>query len=224
MSNEEPNYYIPARPSEASRNVSLKSKVSNRGFLLNSTCLRWAGCESLLERDFLTILLAHPEAELFQEQPEPVTYVDAEGKTRTHTFDVLVFLKNGQRIAYDIKPEKLKVRSQIEATHRLIKKQHPNYAAKLVVRTDLEISRVHVRNAELILRSRTLWDEEAVEQLRQHLTSMHGVFRFAALVALFDCEADGFNAVLNLIDSQELKPVKRGPINDNTELEICKAA
>ncbi|MFN3132433.1 hypothetical protein [Roseibium sp.] len=224
MFNEDPNYYIPLAPSEACRKVGLGSNASNRGFLPNGTGHRWVGYESFLERDFLTILLQHPEAEFFQEQPETVTFIDAEGNARKHTFDVLVYLRNGQKIAYDIKPNKLVVRSQIEIHHSLIKVQHPNYADKFIVRTDLEISRDQVRNAELILRARTLWDDQAVEHLRQQIASMHGRFRFATLVALFDLQADGFNAVLNLIDSQELKPVTRGRINDNTELEICKAA
>ncbi|MBD1546244.1 hypothetical protein [Roseibium aggregatum] len=224
MSNEDSNYYIPAGPSWASRTITLKSSASSRGFLLNHTCHRWAGYESFLERDFLTILLAHPDAERFQEQPEPVTYVDADGKLRTHTFDVVVYLRNGRKVAYDIKPEKRRARSQIKAIQRLISKQHPNYADKYVVRTDRQISRDRVRNAELILRARTLWDGETIEELRRHLASMHGVFQFASLVALFNEEAVGFNAVLNLIDMQELKPVTRGLFNDNTELEICKAA
>lgn len=224
MSNDNPNYFVPAGASHASRKVSLKSSVSNRGFLLNTTCDRWAGSESTLETDFLSVALAHPKAVLIQEQPKPVIFFDKEGNRRTHTFDFHVQFRGGRTIAYDIKPEKRLVRSGIEADHRLIRQQHPTYADKIVVRTDRQISRVQVRNSTLIRRARQLRDEEAIEKLRQHLASMHGFFPFASLVALFDLEADGFNAVLNLIDMQELKPVTRRRPLEETELEICKAA
>ncbi len=224
MSNDNSKYTKSPCPSLASRKVALKSTASSRGFLLNQTCHRWAGYESTLERDLQTILLAHPDVMQFQEQPKPVPYVDADGKPRKHTFDLLIHLNDGQTVACDVKPLNRRKKSGIDEVHRLIKQQHPAYADKFIVRTDREISRDLVRNAELILRARNLWDEETIEELRRHLASMHGVFRFASLVALFDSQAAGFNAVLNLIDSQELKPVTRGRINDNTELEICKAA
>ncbi len=224
MSNDDPNYFIPARASLAWRKVGLKSSVSNRVFRTNHTKHRWAGSESTLENDFMTVALAHPKVELLQEQPKPVIFFDEEGNRRTHTFDFHILFRDGRTRTFDIKPEKRRARSGIEADHRLIRQQHPKYADKIVVRTDRQISRVQVRNSSLILRARTLRDEEAIEELRRHLSSMYGKFRFATLVALFDCEATGFNAVLNLIDSQELRPVTRGQPIEATELEICKAA
>ncbi|MBO6510710.1 MAG: hypothetical protein JJ979_19870 [Roseibium sp.] len=223
MSDDNSEYYKAPRASHASRTVTLKSSFSSRGFLWNHTSLSWAGYESTLERDFLTILNVRSDVKLWQEQPEPVTYVDDQGKRRKHTFDVSVHLFNGETVACDVKPQKRLVRSGIEEVHRLIRRQHPDYADKFLIRTDRHISRALVRNAELLLRARTLRDEDSIDELRRHLISMHGVYRLASLVALLNDQAAGFNAVLNLIDSRELKPVTRGSINDNIELEICKA-
>lgn len=224
MSNQEPIYYVPAAPSEASRTITLKSSASNRGFLLNHTCHRWIGYESALERDFLTVLLARPGVKNLQEQPGPVTYVDADGELRKHTLDVLVELDSGKKIACDVKANSRRESSGIDDVQRQVRDQNPGYADKFIVRTDREISRVQVRNAELIQRARTLWNEEAIEELRRHLASMHGFFPFASLVALLDDEAVGFNAVVNLIGTQELKPVTRRHRLEVTELEIRKAA
>jgi hypothetical protein len=223
MSNQEPNYYVPAAPSKASRTITLKSSASNRGFLLNHTCHRWVGYESTLERDFLTVLLARSDVRSLREQPEPVSYVDADGQTRKHTCDALVQLDSGKKIACDVKANSRRESSGIDDVQRRVRDQNPGYADKFIVRTDREISHVQVRNAELIQRARTLWDEEAIEELRRHLASMHGFYPFASLVALLDDEAVGFNAVLNLIDAQELNPVTRSRRLEATELEICKA-
>ncbi|EAV42773.1 hypothetical protein SIAM614_15552 [Stappia aggregata IAM 12614] len=224
MSNDNFNFFKSRKPSKRSRRGTLKSSASSRSFYPNDTLDSWAFCESTLERELLTIVLVHPSVVGVQEQPEAVTYIDDDGKERTHTFDFRIRLCDGRTIVVDVKADSRRLKSGIDEVHRLIQEQHPGYADKFIVRTDREISRDGVRNAELILRARTLWDEEAIEELRRHLASMHGVFRLASLVALFDSEAAGFNAVLNLIDAQELKPVTRGRINDNTELEICKAA
>ncbi|MES0881772.1 TnsA endonuclease N-terminal domain-containing protein [Roseibium sp. SCP14] len=224
MCNDNSNFFKPADASRASRRITLKSSVSSRGFIPNHTGNCWASYESTLERDFLTIVRALPDVKRVEEQPEPVTYVDGDGKRRKHTFDFVIYLTTGEKFACDIKPENRLARSGIKEVHHCIRKQRPNYADRFLVRTDRKISRVLVRNSELILRARNLKNEEAIGELRQHLATMHGVFRLAALVAHFSEEAIGFNAVLNLIDLQELKPVTRGPINDDTELQICLAA
>lgn len=224
MSNDNYNFFKSRKPSKRSREGTLKSSASSRSLYPNDTQNSRAFCESGLERGFLTMVLVHPDVVEVQEQPQAVTYIDEDGKVRTHTFDFLIRLRDGRTIAVDVKADGRRLKSGIDKVHRLIQKQHPGYADKFIVRTDREISRVRVRNAELILRARTLRNEETIEELRRHLASMHGVFRLDSLVALFNDEAAGFNAVLNLIDAQELKPVTRGRINDNTELEICKAA
>lgn len=102
MFDDNSEYYKAPRASHASRTVTLKSSFSSRGFLWNHTSLSWAGYESTLERDFLTILNVRSDVKLWQEQPEPVTYVDDQGKRRKHTFDVSVHLFNGETVACDV--------------------------------------------------------------------------------------------------------------------------
>jgi hypothetical protein len=54
---------------------------------------RLVASESSLERDFLVLLEFDPTVERYEEQPVRIDYVDAEGRRRTYTPDVLVYYR-----------------------------------------------------------------------------------------------------------------------------------
>jgi hypothetical protein len=61
------------------------------GVAANSKSEGKAMFESTLERDWLTLLQFSAEVESFEVQPVKIKWVDAEGKNRTYTPDVLVY-------------------------------------------------------------------------------------------------------------------------------------
>ena len=64
--------------------------------------------ESKREQEGLYLLLARPDVVDIWDQPPPVFYHDANGRKRSHTFDFLITLSSGKRIAIAVKPDALR--------------------------------------------------------------------------------------------------------------------
>lgn len=86
------------------------SKVKNTGRLSSSKNDRSAAFESLLERDFFTLLDFDLDVVKFHEQPVTIEYVGSTGEPRRYTPDVLVFFRQGSQrkrpepTLYEVKP------------------------------------------------------------------------------------------------------------------------
>jgi hypothetical protein len=65
---------------------------------------RMTGFESSLERDFLLLLDFDPAVARYEEQPVRIEYVDAEGRRRTYTPDVLVYYHDDPAASADARP------------------------------------------------------------------------------------------------------------------------
>lgn len=144
--------WVPPSRSLATRKISMRSKASCRGTLINVRTRREIHFESILERDAYYIMMADPQVTLIHDQPPPVEYEAANGKLRQHWFDTLIERRNGLRIAIDIKPKGMVEKSGILEVHQRILLQKRHFGAHVIaLRTQQQISRPRAKNAQYIV-------------------------------------------------------------------------
>jgi len=198
----------PPLPSMGSRRPTLRGKGSVRGSLVDETGRRELVFESRLERGLAEMLLARHDVREVRDQPPPVTYVDASGRTRTHTFDFLAATADGRRVAFAVKPLAKVEHSGIMDTIALIRAQMGSrFADSYLLRTDRHITPDKVFNARLLLRSRRCRNEDDMAAIWAIAGNLPGTFKLADIVTQSKIGARGFNAIVALIDSGRLEPV-----------------
>lgn len=162
--------------------------------------------ESKLERDFLHISLASNDVVDLHEQPPAVDYLDEDERPAKHTFDFLLSLRAGRRVAVDIKPRAKVERSGILTTQRLIKEQVGSaFADKFLVRTEEHLHPDDVHDSRLILRAWCLGSSEADTVLADLVHRLRGWCRLADLIAATGMEGAAFNAAVRLIGAGVLE-------------------
>lgn len=159
-----PFFEFPA-PSRASRRVSARSKASARVQIVDRReCLARPvvlQVESALEAKCFALLAARPDVLDIIEQPPAVRYQDPRGVGRWHTFDFLVALRSGSRLAIAVRPWERVQKRRFDDLLRLIAPQVPkSFADRVVLFTDADIPRPavvpHAPATRLIERARTL--------------------------------------------------------------------
>lgn len=201
--------------SKASRKFAENSRGSVRGILCNPKSHREMYVESNLEGDLAHILIEHKDVEEVREQPDPVKYIDAEGKIREHTFDFLVTLKSGTRIAIAVKPEEKVASSGIEDILARIRKANPTHLADhFILRTSRDITREAAYNARLIRHARKVASRDDILAVMKVATTLKGAAPIRDLVAAAGAdEGYGFMAVICLIADGLLGLAKPGRIS-----------
>ena len=208
--------WIPPSASKASRRSPLKGKTTSsvRGSLVNPATNREMVYDSTLERDLIGIAVAHPDVVAVREQPAPITYVDADGRRRSHTLDLIADLRGGIRLNIAVKPAS-KVRSSgIEDTLERLQAQSargPN--ERFVVRTGDHITRDRAADARLILKSRRMRDEAVIAEVGAVASTLRGTVPIATLMAASRNDGHGFMAVVALIGDGVLEHVGPGRIS-----------
>lgn len=157
--------YRPPLASLTTRIPNMRSRGHASGFLMIATkarpWLRKVFYESWLERNFaVSVAVQHDVVDII-EQPQAVTYTQANGNSGSHTFDFLVRHENGTNVAVAVKPlyrvEQLNFRSTLER----IKAATPKaFADKVMLVTDQHINDEAARAATrvLMLRNRSLME------------------------------------------------------------------
>jgi hypothetical protein len=206
------HFWRPPGPSVASRIPSRRSRFSLRCSIVGGAVPRRIYCEGGLEEKAVYFFLAHREVADVREQPPAVAYIDQFGAPRRHTFDLLVVLKNGRKIAYEVKPSKFapKWRPII----RLIASQMPRKfadAADVLTEKDLHPDAVH--NAMLIHTVRRDPAREHDERMRQVVADLNGSISIRDLVEHSGLEGRGFRAIVRLIADGELDISRGGRID-----------
>lgn len=176
-----------------------KSTASFRGATTDTSFVEQV-FHSNLERDHVHSLMADPRVAQVSSQTLRVRYVDALGKVRHTTIDLLVTLTDGRKIAIAVKPHGRRLRSGIDSTMRYAAESNPKVADRFVVSTDRHVTKVQADNARLILRSRRLRAEQDVELMRVLLPTINGAVPIWHLVRQFQQEGRGLTAAVNLID------------------------
>lgn len=209
-------YWRPPGPSVATRIPSRRSRFSSRSSIVGGAEPRRIYCEGGLEEKAAYIFTTHRDVADVHEQPAPVRYTDENGKARQHTFDSLLMLKDGRKIAAQIKPAKYeaKWRPIIWLIAQQMSRQFAD-AAVLLTEKDLHPDLVH--NAMLIHAVRR--DPPGVhdERMRDLVSKLKGSVRIGDLVEHSGLTGRGFRAIVRLIADGELD-IAGGRIGYDTQV------
>lgn len=206
----------PPGETRASRTINFKSRASGRAIVLSGTN-REIHCESLLERKIALQLLTNKLVQNVVEQPPPVDYIDATGKSCKHFFDFLVTMTDGRRIAIAVRPEARA--GKIRALLPFVAASAPDFADGFLVLTQEHAPQAAVANASLILSARRTVRPHHEQTVRTLVAGIHGDVTIGDIVAASGLHGDGFRAVVRLIDKGELRVVTGGCIDYATRIE-----
>lgn len=138
--------YRTPEPSRATRKIPRRSKASLRGSMVaklpgfERPRVLWF--ESAHEYRFLCQMLVREDVFSIWDQPPAISYVDGRGRKRGHTFDFLVTLQNGERIAVAIKPSIRALSQNFIAELEMVAVSMPKqYADRIVLITEKHIDR-----------------------------------------------------------------------------------
>ncbi len=197
----------PTAPSIASRFPELKSRASCRGFAVYRN--RTTVFESHIELCVIWILSTMPDVVEIIDQPPAVTYVDAAGILRTHTFDFLVIMADGRRLFLMVKPAAKADKAR--ALARTIANQlPPGIANSIHVVTDADFSRIDRHNAQLMFEC-ARFPVRAHDAVIDSLTiAMTGAVKVSELVSVSRLGGAGFRAVMRALAGGILSPANPG--------------
>ncbi|MCP2081877.1 UNVERIFIED_ORG: hypothetical protein J2W74_003063 [Methylorubrum zatmanii] len=207
--------------STATRKPSDVSHHSGRPAIVTIEDHREMLCESGLEAKAAFVLMARPNCLRLQEQPDRVDYIDREGKKRTHTFDFLMTLRSGARIAVAVKPSRIVVKYDLKSLFTHIARQmDPAFASAVLLLTDGMMPRYEVQNGRLIHDARRHPDHDTDRRVREAVAALHGTTTIDDILraAGLDGHDHGFYAVVRAIGEGLLKPTERGLIDRSTPI------
>lgn len=215
------DFYRPPAPTVAGLMFPRRFKLTVRGFTLAMTPAEryWRQIISASqgERECCLLTLAHPNLWNLFDQPRPVSYVDIDGKQRTHRFDYLAEFTDGKRVAIAVKPKERVERLNFRATLQAIWRDLPKgFADKVCLVTESERHRIEVQNAELLNFFRRCPDPEADDIVAGHVERLRNELPIAELVAQTDLGARAFRAVFRAIYAGKLRANTRQPISKNS--------
>lgn len=203
---EEP--FRPPLPSAATRKLPLRSKSSNRGSLVNPATGVVTDYHSVPERNTLLVTLARRDVLNVHEQPPAVEFRDIDGKLHHHTFDFLVHLTSGRKVAVAVKPYDVAARKNLMATLQAIAAQLPaGFADEVKLITERNLHPDDVYNAELIQSVRTHPNPESDEQVRAVACTLVGAATIECITTQFERRGEAFRSVVHLIYRDELRLV-----------------
>lgn len=212
--------FLAPHPGLATRRPALKQAKTSRGHSIFRGNILFH--ESLLElRVSYRLQTWHGVREIHSQYPR-VTYIDDDGRTRSHTFDYFVVFENGWRLAIAVKMDRkrhlmLDMLSRIEEGG-ISEKDGPRLADETRLMTERDGSVASFHNCSEILASRETCSPAAECELREIVCRMTGRFRFMALLSSSRNAAARRAAVWRLIDLGELVPEGTGLINELTFL------
>lgn len=211
----------------AARTPALKQAKTNRGHSVFRDTVVYH--ESGLEQRVSLLLRTYRRLKRLVSQYPVVEYIDDDGVSRNHTFDYLIELVDGTRIAIAVKP----ARKREEMTTLLDRirangitgigkggRRTPGIVDAIMLATDAEATYELCENAYFILASRDHHDEAEVVRLYDLLNGLPGQFRFGQL--LLNCASRGKRrtAIWRLIDLGVLEPVSSGRIDELSWLRL----
>jgi hypothetical protein len=177
--------------------------------------------ESNLEKRNLLCLLVRNDVAKVEDQRPRVSYVDAWGTGRTHTFDALITMADGERIAAAVKPVAVAERGGRLDELRLIARQMSRQDAdRVVMLLEKDAPRVTVANAKLVLAMRALPDPDHDRAVAGLLVATEGPASVASLIKASSlAPADAFAAVVRLFGAGDVRVLGNGLIGHDAVVE-----
>ncbi len=225
----EPSFTRPL-PSRATRKPPARSKSSSRGHVTGGSGSSGAPSrmryfESKREQDALYMLLARPDVVDIWDQPPPISYCDATGRKRSHTFDFLITLIDGRRIAIAVKPAAIVERTGFRETLQRIRAAAPlSYANEVVLITERSYTPSAARNAQKLHEFRRTPDPEADEVIAAIARGLSSPTTIAELVEASGLGGRAFRAAFKAIYAGMLRVIDAGDILPGTRIsmEACQ--
>lgn len=183
---------------------------------------RLHGTDSHLEMNSTLMLAARAETAALFEQ---IAFVwrDAKGESHTHYIDLVVQQTDGRRVGYAVRPWK---RISVEYLTDLARIKAQAIASGFLwdfrIFSDRDVNPIDLFNAKLLHAVRT-GEPQADATARAAAATISGIASIGALVAQTGLEGTGFRAIVRLIRSGHLKPVRRGRIDYETEVFKAQA-
>lgn len=218
--------FIRPLPSRATRKPSARSRASSRGHVTgggppSGSPPRLRYFESKREQDVLYLLLARPDVVDVWDQPPPVSYRDATGRRRSHTFDFLVTLIDGKRIAIAVKPEAIVERQGFRENLQRIRAATPlSYAHEVVLITERSYTPSAARNAQKLHEFRRTPDPEADAAIASLVRNLSGPRTIAELVRASGLGGRAFRATFKAIYAGLLRALDAGDILPTTRITM----
>lgn len=211
-------------PSKATRKPPARSKSSSRGHVTgggspSGAPPRLRYYESKREQDVLYLLLARPDVADIWDQPPPVSYCDATGRKRSHTFDFLITLTDGQRIAIAVKPYSIAERQVFREVLQCIRAATPlSFANEIVLITERSYCPSAARNAQKLHDFRRTLDPEADSSIETLVRGLSGPTTIAKLVEASGLGGRAFRAAFKAIYAGVLRALEPGDILPTTRI------
>lgn len=212
---------MPAQ-SRAARNIANASKEHCTAFAVFG---QGAGvrtqAESHLELCHLMVLNASPDVADVREQ---VLFSYGRRNERRHYFDIVVTKTCGRRIACTVKPVGRLRRRFIDEMETIAWWVHETrFADSVSLLTDRDLDPVGLHNAKLLTAVVRDADPDATAQARRAIAALHGAVSLNDLSEAISREGrghreHGYRALLRLIASRELVPLKHGKISPQTHV------
>jgi len=191
--------WCPPGPSVTSRNVHGKSRGACRPSVVGGAEPREIMCESGLEKKAAHFLLTHPKVADLSEQPPSVVWFDAAGQRHRHTFDFLVTLKDGRKLAVAVKPKARAERHRLADVLASIATQLPRgFADGVLLITDADLPRDLVHNSALLHHARRAPDQ-GLDAAVLKLAKATSVTTIGTLVRESGRGGEAFRSVTRLI-------------------------
>lgn len=165
--------------------------------------------EFVLERCCALLARMRPDVTEIAEQPPAVTYVDDEGRRRSHFFDFRLTTTDRGRVLMAVKPSDLVLESGVDRIVELVREQIPPSIADAVgLFTENELAAVDLFNAEAVnLATRDPWPEDDAI-LDKIVRKLKGETTIGELVKKSKLGGWGFDAVVRAIDARKLRLVE----------------
>ncbi|SEO36830.1 TnsA endonuclease N terminal [Paracoccus alcaliphilus] len=167
----------------------------------------------------LYLLLARPDVVEVWDQPPPVCYQDTTGRKRSHTFDFLIAVTSGKRIAIAVKPDAIAERQGFRETLQRIRAATPlSFADKVVLITERSYCPSAARNAQKLHDFRRTPDPEADGSIETLVRGLSGPTTIAELVEASGLGGRAFRAAFKAIYAGVLRAIEPGDILPTTRI------
>jgi len=177
--------------------------------------------EAILERKGIQHYLSQPGVVSVTGQVGPIEYVDARGKSKSHTFDLFVVRADGHKALVAVKPFEIAARDRLDLTLQEIAACVPaGFANEVTLFTDRTISRQQQVNNSRYHAFRRIDDPEAELAVEGAISQLKGSTTISDLVDAVGLAGRAYGAIINSIYRGVLHQVSVGLIDYSTVVRL----
>lgn len=204
------DFYRPPEPTTAGLMFPARSKFTARGFTLAKLPaeIDWRQLifASQGERETGLLLLADPSLWNLWEQPDPVAFVDFDGRQHTHRFDFLAEYRDGTTVAFAVKPKDRVESLDFRATLMAIRRDLPiGFADRVCLVTEENRHPRELYNAQMLNFFRRCEDRDADQQVGEIVSKLTNEVSINDLIKPLGLGPRGFRAAFRAIYTGQLQ-------------------